>query len=62
MSITKAYRIDTSHSFYVETTDIEEVILNYEIPDFIDCKSIVSEPEYIGGGNTWTEMAVVENG
>lgn len=62
MSTTKVYRIDMEHTFIVETNDIEEVIKNYEFPNFTDCKSIVGEPEYEGGANTWTEMDVIVNG
>jgi hypothetical protein len=49
-----------NHEFYVETDDIEEVLRNYQFPDFCDCESIVGEAEYIMGGNTWTEMSETE--
>lgn len=60
MSTAKIYRIDMEHTFLIKTTDIEEVILNYHFPDFIDCKSIIDEAEYEGGGTTWTELAELE--
>ena len=60
MSIAKVYRIDMEHTYIIKTTDVEEVIKNYHFPKFIDCKSIVGEPEYEGGGNTWTELTKVE--
>jgi hypothetical protein len=49
-----------THQFLIETTDIQEVMLNYQFPDFIDCESIVGEPEYLMGGNEWEEMSEAE--
>jgi hypothetical protein len=56
----KTYRITMTHQFLIETTDIQEVMLNYQFPDFIDCESIVGEPEYLMGGNEWEEMSEAE--
>ena len=58
--MSKTYHISMNHEFYVETDDIEEVLRNYQFPDFCDCESIVGEAEYIMGGNTWTEMSETE--
>ena len=58
--MSKTYRITMTHQFLVETTDIQEVMLNYQFPDFIDCESIVGEPEYLMGGNEWEEMSEAE--
>ena len=55
--MSKTYRITMTHQFLIETTDIQEVMLNYQFPDFIDCESIVGEPEYLMGGNEWEEMS-----
>jgi hypothetical protein len=49
-----------THEFYIETNDIEEVVRNYQFPDFSDCESIVGEPEYLMGGNEWAEMSEAE--
>ena len=56
----KTYRITMTHQFLIETIDIQEVMLNYQFPDFIDCESIVGEPEYLMGGNEWEEMSEAE--
>jgi hypothetical protein len=45
------------HEFYLETTDIEEVMKNYQFPDFCDCESIVGEPEFLINSNSWVEMS-----
>ena len=58
--MSKTYRITMTHQFLIETTDIQEVMLNYQFPDFIDCESIVGEPEYLMGGNEWEEMSEAE--
>ena len=58
--MSKTYRITMTHQFLIETTDIQEVMLNYQFPDFIDCESIVGEPEYLMGGNEWAEMSEAE--
>ena len=58
--MSKTYRITMTHQFLIETTDIQEVMLNYQFPDFIDCESIVGEPEYLMGGNEWEEMSETE--
>ena len=58
--MSKTYRITMTHQFLVETTDIQEVMLNYHFTDFIDCESIVGEPEYLMGGNEWEEMSEAE--
>jgi len=49
----KLYMFESTTTFAIWTTDIEEVVLNYQFPDFIDCKSIVGEPEYDGGSQTY---------
>jgi hypothetical protein len=49
-----------THQFLIETTDIREVLYNYQFPDFTDCESIVGEPEYLMGGNDWEEMSETE--
>jgi len=58
--MSKTYRITMTHQFLIETTDIQEVMLNYQFPDFSDCESIVGEPEYLMGGNEWEEMSEAE--
>jgi hypothetical protein len=58
--MSKTYRITMTHQFLIETTDIQEVMLNYQFPDFTDCESIVGEPEYLMGGNEWEEMSETE--
>lgn len=55
--MSKTYKVTMNHEFYIETTDIEEVLRNYQFPDFIDCESIIGEPEYLTGGNAWVEMS-----
>ena len=55
--MSKTYKVTMTHQFYIETTDINEVLNNYHFPDFIDCESIVGEPEYLMGGNEWEEMS-----
>jgi hypothetical protein len=45
-NMTKTYEVTFEHTFIIETDDIQEVLLNYEFPDFTDCKSIVGEPEF----------------
>jgi len=56
----KTYKLTMTHQFYIETTDIREVLDNYQFPDFSDCESIVGEPEYLMGGNDWEEMSEAE--
>jgi hypothetical protein len=46
-----------NHEFYIETTDIEEVMTNYQFPDFSDCESIIGEPEFLINSNEWVEMS-----
>lgn len=58
--MSKTYKITMTHQFLIETTDIQEVMLNYQFPDFIDCESIIGEPEYLAGGNEWEEMSEAE--
>ena len=52
----KTYRIDMRHVFIVKTDDIQEVMRTYFFPDFSDCESIVGEPEFYEGTNTWEEI------
>ena len=58
--MSKTYRVTMTHQFLIDTTDIQEVMLNYQFPDFSDCESIVGEPEYLAGGNEWEEMSEAE--
>jgi len=58
--MSKTYKLTMTHQFYIETTDIREVLDNYQFPDFTDCESIVGEPEYLMGGNDWEEMSEAE--
>ncbi len=55
--MSKTYKVSMFHQFYLETTDIEEVMTNYQFPDFCDCESIVGEPEFLINSNEWTEMS-----
>ena len=55
--MSKTYKVSMFHQFYLETTDIEEVMRNYQFPDFCDCESIVGEPEFLINRNEWTEMS-----
>ena len=54
--MTKLYSVTFNHTFAIRTSDIREVILNYEFPDFTNCESIVDEPEYDGGSETYIEI------
>ena len=58
--MSKTYKLTMTHQFYIETTDIREVLDNYQFPDFTDCESVVGEPEYLMGGNDWEEMSEAE--
>ena len=58
--MSKTYRVTMTHQFLIDTTNIQEVMLNYQFPDFSDCESIVGEPEYLAGGNEWEEMSEAE--
>ena len=49
-----------THEFYLETNDIQEVVRNYQFPDFTDCESIVGEPRFSMGGNEWEEITKAE--
>jgi hypothetical protein len=49
----KVYQLKMEHSFIVKTNDIEEVLKNYEFPDFTNCTSIVGEPEFNNGKNDY---------
>ena len=44
--MTKTYEVTFNLTYFIKTDDIQEVLLNYQYLDFIDCKSIVGEPEY----------------
>ena len=44
--MSKLYSVTFEHTFVIETDDIEEVLRNYEFPDFTQCKSVVGEPEF----------------
>jgi hypothetical protein len=52
----KTYRISLEQDFIIKTTDIQEVMRNYEFSDFCRCTSIVGEPEYEGGKTTYEEL------
>ena len=58
--MTKTYNLTMTHEFIIETNNIEEVVKKYQFPDFSNCESIVGEPEYLMGGNTWTELSETE--
>ena len=55
--MSKTYKITMNHEFYIETTDIEEVMTNFQFPDFSDCESIIGEPEFLINSNEWVEMS-----
>ena len=55
--MSKTYKVTMLHQFYLETTDIEEVMTNYQFPDFCDCESIIGEPEFLINSNEWVEMS-----
>ena len=55
--MSKTYKVSMYHEFYLETTDIEEVMKNYQFPDFCDCESIIGEPEFLINSNEWVEMS-----
>jgi hypothetical protein len=55
--MSKTYKVTMEQQYLIETTDIEEVLRNYQFPDFCDCESIVGEPEYLWGTNGWEEMS-----
>ena len=56
----KTYKVTMTHEYYIETTDINEVLNNYQFPDFCDSESIIGEAEYLYGSNTWVEMSESE--
>jgi hypothetical protein len=58
--MTKNYKLTMTHEFYIKTNDIEEVVRNYQFPDFSDCESIIGEAQYLMGGNTWAEITETE--
>jgi hypothetical protein len=58
--MSKTYKVSMYHEFYLETTDIEEVMKNYQFPDFCDCDSIIGEPEFLINSNSWVEMSESE--
>jgi hypothetical protein len=47
--MSKIYKLNMEHTYIVKTNDINEVLLNYEFPDFTACKSLDENefPEYI---------------
>ena len=55
--MSKTYKVSMYHEFYLENTDIEEVMKNYQFPDFCDCESIIGEPEFLINSNEWVEMS-----
>ena len=54
--MSKLYSVTFEHTFAIRTNDIQEVILNYEFPDFSSCTSIEGEPEFDGGKQTYYEI------
>jgi hypothetical protein len=58
--MSKTYKLTMTHEFYLETNDIQEVVRNYQFPDFTDCESIVGEPRFSMGGNEWEEITKAE--
>ena len=54
--MTKTYEVTFEHTFVIKTDDIQEVLLNYEFPDFTVCKSIVDEPEFDSSKVTYQEL------
>lgn len=44
--MTKTYEVTFKLTYIIETSDIDEVLLNYQYLDFMDCKSIVGEAEF----------------
>ena len=56
----KTYKVTMTHEYYIKTTDINEVLNNYQFPDFSECESIIGEAEYLYGSNTWGEMSESE--
>jgi hypothetical protein len=53
----KTYRVNFEHNFVIKTTDINEVLLNYEFPDFCSCTSIVGEAEFDSSLVGYTEVS-----
>jgi hypothetical protein len=53
----KRYIIEITARFEIDTDNIDEIQLNYDIPTLEYCESIVGEPEFLDG--TFTQEEVV---
>ena len=51
----KKYTIEITARYEIETDNIDEVQLNYDIPTLEYCESIVGEPEFLDGTFTQKE-------
>lgn len=56
--MSKKYIIEITARYEIETTDIDEVQLNYDTPTLEYCTSIIGEPEFLDG--TFTQEQVSE--
>jgi len=49
------YKFNVTHDFLITTTDINDVVSNYEVPTFSSCKSLIGEPELVDKKITWVQ-------
>jgi hypothetical protein len=59
-SIGTVYQFNVTHDFLITTTDINEVISNYEVCDFSNCESLIGKPELTYKNITWVEISEAE--
>jgi hypothetical protein len=57
LSLGTRYQFTVTHDFLLTTTDINEVISNYEVCDFSSCESLIGEPELVSKNITWVELS-----
>ena len=56
------YKFNVTHDFLITTTDIDEVVSNYEPCDFSNCESLIEgEPELKYKNITWVELSEDED-
>jgi hypothetical protein len=60
--MTTIYKVNMEHTYIVKTNDINEVLLNYEFPDFTACESLDENnfPEYISSVVGYEEITEEE--
>jgi hypothetical protein len=55
------YQFNVTHDFIITTTDINEVVSNYEVCDFSNCESLIGKPELTYKNITWVELSEDED-